>query len=137
MKYSEAMVKEISKYLESGMNIEDTCVLAGISKETFFTWRKTKSDFSDSTKKAQAKNKANAVVRIQRAGEKQWQALAWWLERKYPEEFALKQNLSMSQTVVVVNGKNRYDKFNEDELQGEFERRRRRFHLGNSKESKE
>ena len=60
-----------------------------------------------------------------------------YLERKLPDEFGLKQNQAISQTVVVVNGKNRYDKFSESELQAEFERRRRRFHLGNSEEVKE
>lgn len=90
MKYSDELTVEICKYLQAGNNIEDSCALANISKETYYTWKKTHSDFSDAIKKAELRCKARNIAIIQKAAEESWQASAWWLERKYKDEFALK-----------------------------------------------
>ena len=38
-------------------------------------------------KKAEADAVARNVALVQKAAAKSWQAAAWWLERRYPEEF--------------------------------------------------
>lgn len=90
MKYSRDKTDEICKHLETGMRREDAWVLADISEATFYEWLK-KPEFSESIKKAEIKNKQRNVLIIQNAAKQTWQASAWWLERKYPEEFAARQ----------------------------------------------
>jgi len=51
MKYSEEIKNEICKYLRQGNNTKDSCVLAGISRDTYYRWIEEKSDFSDAIKK--------------------------------------------------------------------------------------
>jgi len=62
--------------------------MEGISYQTFNEWRKEKSEFSDAIKKAEVECKAGRIAVIFKAAEEKWQAAAWWLERRYPQEFA-------------------------------------------------
>ena len=90
MKYSNEITEEICRYLQAGNNQHDSAVLAGISEETFYTWKKEKAEFSEAIKKAEQICKSRNIAYVQKAAEKTWQAAAWWLERKYHDEFALK-----------------------------------------------
>lgn len=90
MKYSNEIVSEITNYIRAGNTQHDAAVLAGISDETFHVWKREKSDFSEALKKAEQVCKSRNIAIIQKAAEKTWQAAAWWLERKYHQEFALK-----------------------------------------------
>lgn len=71
-----------------------------------------KPDFSEPIKKAEATCKQRNIQLIQRAALTTWTAAAWWLERKYPKEFATRQRLEHSgpeggaiKTVTVDLGK--------------------------------
>lgn len=90
-KYNEETVNSIVKYLRAGNNQLDSAQLSGISHETYYQWIKTKPEFADAIKSALAECKARNIALIQKAGEKQWQAAAWWLERKFSDEFAIRQ----------------------------------------------
>ena len=96
MKYGPQTTKDICKYLSAGNNIQDSCALAGIHKDTFYEWLKdpSKTDFSDSIKKAELQCKARNIAIIQNAGPKTWQAAAWWLERRYKDEFSLRSEIT-------------------------------------------
>lgn len=61
--------------------------MEGISYETFRTWQTEKSAFSVALKKAEAECKAARIQTILKASEKSWQAAAWWLERRCPDEY--------------------------------------------------
>jgi hypothetical protein len=53
-KYSEEIVNKICELISTGdYTIKDVCKQVGISKETFYSWRKEKPDFSDLYKKAE------------------------------------------------------------------------------------
>jgi hypothetical protein len=92
VKYSSAKTKEICQYLEEGLSREDAWTLVGIVKSTFYEWME-KSDFSDSIKKAELKGKREHILNIKKAGEQHWTASAWFLERRYYEEFGNKSKL--------------------------------------------
>lgn len=94
MKYSPDKVAEICKTLETGMTIDDTCILCGISDSVFYEWIKERPDFADSVKRAQARNKQRSAVIIQKAANTSWQAAAWWLERKYRDEYAKREEVT-------------------------------------------
>jgi len=90
MKYGPEITKEICSYIRAGNSYKDSATLVDISEETFYQWKK-KPEFSEAIKKAETTCKARNIAIIQKAAEKTWQAAAWWLERKYHDEFALKE----------------------------------------------
>ncbi len=48
-KYSRQLVDRICSLIrEDSYTIAEICDLVGINKDTYYTWMKTKSDFSDS-----------------------------------------------------------------------------------------
>ena len=54
MKYSEEKVKEICKLLSTGDHIiKDVCKQVGITETTFYEWKESKPQFSESIKKAE------------------------------------------------------------------------------------
>lgn len=92
-KYNPDIVDEICKYLRAGNSQKDSALLAGISEDTFYEWMK-KSEFSEPIKKAEKECKARNIAIIQKAAEKSWQAAAWYLERKFKDEFSLRNELT-------------------------------------------
>ncbi len=91
MKYGPEITAEIAGYISSGLNRTDSVVLANISYETFCAWTKEHLEFSEAIKQAEIRFKQIHIHRIAKAGETVWQASAWLLERKFPDEFALKK----------------------------------------------
>lgn len=98
MKYGKEITDKIVKLIAGGMNREDSCDMAGINQDTFYDWMKDKRkpEFSEAIKRAEMVCKQRNIERIQDASKKNWQAAAWWLERKYPQEFAIRQKLEHS-----------------------------------------
>ncbi len=101
MKYSEELTAEICKYISAGNTQKDAAILADISEETFYQWQRPlnkdgtvnadfHAEFTESLKKAEQQCKARNIAFVQKAAEKSWQAAAWYLERKYHNEYALK-----------------------------------------------
>ena len=92
MKYSAGIVQEICKYLRAGSSQKDSAILSGIGEDTFYRWmkQKPKAEFSEPIKKAELECKGKNIAIIQLAAEKTWQAAAWYLERRYHDEYALK-----------------------------------------------
>lgn len=83
------------KIKKRGLNDKDIAAYLGVSAKTFSLWRnhpttENQRNLSNTLKKAEADAKAAMLTAIQKAAvePKTWQAAAWWLERKYPEEFA-------------------------------------------------
>ena len=89
MKYGPEMTHEISTLLSNGSGRVDACALVDISYETFTQWMKI-AEFSEAIKKAEATCKQRNITIIQKAAIKTWTAAAWWLERKHPDEFGLR-----------------------------------------------
>lgn len=98
MKYCPEMVKEFCEHLEEGGKRTDACEMVGIVYDTFLEWFRDprKPEFAEAVKKAEARWKLNAIKRIHRAGARTWQANAWLLERKFPEEYALRVKNQLS-----------------------------------------
>lgn len=87
-------IKECVKLKRSGLNDKDIAAYIGVTPSTFSIWRnnpktENQTKLSKALEKAEAEAKALALSKIQSAGmDGSWQAFAWWLERKYPHEFA-------------------------------------------------
>lgn len=68
MKYSKKIVEQIIQLVEvDSFTVSEICKLAGISKSTFHDWKRTKPDFLDSLKKAQAEFDENLVAEAKRS----------------------------------------------------------------------
>lgn len=92
-KLTQAAHDAIVSAVADGNTRIDAAGAAGISPRTLHAWLKKGRDnkrngyyaLYAAVKKAEAEAAAKAVKAIRAAGEKAWQAYAWWLERKYPE----------------------------------------------------
>lgn len=109
-KLNREMIAEIANYIELGFTIKDTCEAVGIEQSTFFNWKNQgkrdkengiKSEFLEfleSIKKGKHKIKQLMLSKIVQAADENWNAAAWWLERKYPENYSLRPELRKTKT---------------------------------------
>lgn len=119
---SEEMSGPFLQYLREGMSFREACALIGISRTTARKWinagkhdlaggRDSKlAEFAVEVEKAlteakhlriQALNNAAAIPAF-------WAAAAWWLERRYPQEFGRQDrvNMNMSGTLGLNQAAN-------------------------------
>ena len=110
-KYTPETVDEITKAIHEGATQDDAARLAGVCPAIFYRWltQPTKIDFLEKVQKAHAEFKQQQIKAIRAAGirakknasgevvgtEGQWQANAWLLERKYPDEFGQKMTMRL------------------------------------------
>ena len=95
-KLTPELQRDILQVLEAGATIKDACHFVGIDESTYYKWiqrgEKGKSglyfEFVKSAQKAIASGSVDAVALIRKAAKTQWQAAAWFLERKNPQEWA-------------------------------------------------
>lgn len=112
------------KAVSLGMSTKAACEYANISENVFYDWQKKAerevaegkpnakhAEFLKRFKNAKAKFQMRHIARItQAADDGTWQASAWLLERRCPEEFAQRNNVNLSdQKVVVVSNVSRED----------------------------
>lgn len=98
--YTPKMLKDLCSLIAGGNFAKDACVMVGISETTFYQWmdpdktpltKRQLSEFTESIKKAKVRQKANFIKTIATAAKDgKWQAAAWFLERVYNKEFAIK-----------------------------------------------
>ena len=125
-KLTPELQQEFIAAIESGLTNKSACDYVGIDESTFYAWlniaRKAEleaaengtkipknikpfSEFSKSLKKAEARFKAYHCKNIKRAGDEgAWQASAWLLERKFPEEYGKNRDaqlINMNSTVIA------------------------------------
>ena len=102
-KITPEITKKIAGYIKSGNYPEVAASLAGIDRSTFYRWIKKGNNaksglhkiFCDSIKEAEDYAEAAAVERVRKAGDENWTALAWWLERKHPKKWSRKQQIDL------------------------------------------
>ena len=117
----------IVKCLESGLSIAGACGKAKIDRSTYYDWynkgKAAKSgrykDFHDAVDNAKNTAQANFEGVIAKATVDNWQAAAWWLERRRPGMYRKKEykELEFEGTVkedVTVNLLDRVKKKRKD-----------------------
>ena len=126
-KYSEAKVKLILEALENGATKKMAAACAGISVDTLSRWIKLNAVFAakiayaeatqglrclESIKKAALERVETTVKRIEHKDGGvttitetrtviDWKAAAWWLSKRYPEEYGNRTRVSPSQPPVT------------------------------------
>jgi len=87
------LAEKVFECLRLGLSYVQTCDAVGVSLASFRRWRKRKPLFRAGVKRAEAEAVALRLAVIQAAAAKSWQAAAWWLERRHPDQWAKVESL--------------------------------------------
>jgi len=102
-KLNDKLVQHAYDLIRAGNYQRHVAQALGIAEETWYRWLREgeraksglKRQFYEVVKKAEAEAVARNVALIQKAAQDTWQAAAWWLERKCPEEWGKKNKLDV------------------------------------------
>ena len=105
---NDAVAQRIVEKVLEGNYPEVAAQLAGVPRRTFQRWlhdgrqeleegreHGSVARLALAVEKARAECVARKVKRVQDAGEKSWQADAWWLERNFPEMYGRNQRIQV------------------------------------------
>lgn len=98
-KLTPAARKVAVEMASKGMCISHIAQAIGVGRDTFSDWLVNNSTFASEIKKAEADGIASLMDQIIKAARKNWQAAAWILERRFPQQFARVQLLDVKQRV--------------------------------------
>lgn len=106
-KLTKEGIEDAVRLCRVGMTDKDIAAYLGVSPQTYSTWvnhPKTPNqlELSEALKKAEVERKATLVGRIMDASGDSWQAAAWLLERKYPQEYAKAQRIMDTTDTAVL-----------------------------------
>lgn len=87
-KLTPETLKTILETVRVGGSDLDACNRAGIQQSTFYRWMQENKEFSEQVTRARVDGKIQRIARISKAGATDWRADAWYLERRWPEEYA-------------------------------------------------
>ncbi len=104
MKYDAAHIDPLLKALEDGEGRVRACKMINIAYQTFLRWLED-SEFCERIKKAEAdgNDRIKDLQKRKIIEDKSWQSGAWWLERNYPEEFKLRQDLNIGSVHQTID----------------------------------
>lgn len=92
-KLTKDFIEQADKLKRKGTSNADICRALGIREQTLYNWLKdggntpNQKELFECLKKAEAEYKVSLREKIEKAGKKDWKALAWLLERLYPQEY--------------------------------------------------
>ena len=89
--------EELLENLRSGMSIVAACALSSVSRTSYYNWIKQDSEWAEEAEAAIRFGEAVQVSRISQAGVDDWRAAAWLLERRFPNEWGPRQEVSLTQ----------------------------------------
>lgn len=118
-KFNEKTIEKLLLAHEMGLNQKESAIYAGITPQTLHNWinkgkaaKSNKSKYKKFLQKweyAKIKNKAFHLKKVQE--DKSWQSSAWYLERRYPDEFGkqkLEVELNDSRGISYFDDKTEY-----------------------------
>lgn len=116
MKEIIILKSQMARYLTMGLTIEEATKLTGIGSSLLGKLR-SDPEFESFIQKCMIQNKQKYLESIQYAADNgYWQAAAWYLERKFPEEFGKKDIVKhqyevklMTLQTVILNVINQID----------------------------
>lgn len=95
-KYTPDTVKRLTDAITLGATYELACHYAGIHIDTFYEWQKQHPEFTETIKNAEGKGVLQWLAKIEKAAsDGSWQAAAWKLERRYPQDYGLRLTLKI------------------------------------------
>lgn len=116
LKLTDQLCDDICNDIKAGVPIDHAAIAHGITRATFYNWYNKGEDaksgkfkkFYDKVEEAKSVAITLRARRIYKAGEDNWQADAWWLERVDPDNFGRKDHHDVKmkaevQTEVTLN----------------------------------
>lgn len=112
-KLTYELINELETLVKEGYTNQDCCAVLDINQTTFYNWINRAEEVSNdevelaksenqiylelvkTLKRADTQRKNDLKAKIERHGNKQWQALAWILERGYPGEFGKQDSIEV------------------------------------------
>jgi hypothetical protein len=86
-KFTEARRTAIINSIRNGAYAKHAAIASGISERAFYDWCEKDEQFSAAVAQAAADRTNRAIRTIADAGERDWKANAWLLERTSPKDF--------------------------------------------------
>lgn len=86
-KYTPETVAKLCQAIELGATYQMACNYAGIDDTTFTKWKQTKPELVARVRAAEGKAAVKWLAKIEAAAADHWQAAAWKLERRYPNDY--------------------------------------------------
>lgn len=92
-KLTKALIQKACKLKKKGYTNTQICQACEISEETFYRWQRGEEleglayELCEGLKKAEAEKQAALLAKIEAHGKEHWQAVAWYMERMWPERF--------------------------------------------------
>lgn len=103
-KYNPQTLKEIRIGLKDGLSRKDSCVIGGISEETFYAWMREKPEFSENVLKWEIQGKHLDIKRLNIAGKNgNVAAITFKLKCRWPEEFSERTEVRHSGGIKQYN----------------------------------
>lgn len=114
LKLNQEIIEKTVRLLSAGNYANTVCDYLGIGETTYYRWlqegekfsenkdrikdkdKLLKIEFYESVKRANATAEIRAVSGILTAGEENWTALAWFLERKFSDRWSKKEKIEHS-----------------------------------------
>ncbi|AZN40449.1 helix-turn-helix domain-containing protein [Paenibacillus albus] len=101
---------KMCKLLREGHYIEPAAALCGVDRNTVYKWLKAGARGEDelymafhaAVERATAEAEQNALGVIRHAGKTQWQAAAWYLERRHPFKWGKRTQVDANVTSTEV-----------------------------------
>lgn len=90
-RFNPKIVKRLEDLLEQGNTITDACAITGIRPDQYYAELKADPKFKEKMDRAFAFARQLHLTNIKNAGERDWRASAWFLERTAPKDFGQKQ----------------------------------------------
>ena len=98
LKLTDQLCDDICNDIKAGVPIDHAAIAHGITRATFYNWYRKGEEaksgkfrqFHDKVEEAKSVAITLRARRIYKAGEDNWQADAWWLERVDPDNFGRK-----------------------------------------------
>ena len=92
-KLTKKLIQKACNLKRKGYTNTQICQACDISEETFYRWQRGDEleglayELCEGLKKAEADKQAAILAKIEEHGQEHWQALAWYMERLWPERF--------------------------------------------------
>jgi hypothetical protein len=101
---TDELERRICETLKAAGTVEDACSHHGIDTKTFYNWQRKGREgdpryvqFFRAVQKARDDRRIATEAQIRAHGKKNWQALAWLLERTEPKRYAMQVRLHVGQ----------------------------------------
>jgi hypothetical protein len=92
--------QQVLGYLRQGMTRSTAAELAGFNRSSLWRLLEREIAFGHQVRQAEADARGRAEALVLRAGESDWRAAAWWLERKYRSEWGQRAQLGAFELMV-------------------------------------